>query len=538
MSRDPTEVSWKMSALDWWAVFGASLGAFLAILDTQITNASLREIQSSLELDKLEGGWISTAYMMAEVAVIPLTGSLANIYGLRRCILLSGLLFTLSSMMCGLAWDLDSIVFFRIMQGISGGALIPLSFQTLLLHMPANMRSIGLSIFGLTATLAPTLGPTIGGFITDEFSWRWNFFLNLIPGSMMLFASYIGFPKQSSSIHTSPGGSASPTKPNYVDAVLLAVFLSAATYIFEEGAKVQWFESESIQNAALLLIVTASIFVALQFKSSRPLLDFSLLLRRSFLIATLITMCTALALFASIYSLSLYLGQVQAYTATQVGSVLMWVGVPQLVVMPLMPWIIRHVDARALIIAGLILFAWSNYLNADISSSYSGEAFRVSLVIRALGQPLVLVPLSLLGMSVILPSESSSASALFNVFRNLGGSMGIALTNTLLTNQQASHQIRFTEQSGLDVVIAERLTAMQYYFRQHGMDAIQSQVAAAAALRGASVKQAFVQSFADVYYSLTWVVVCCVALSFFLPRKRSPILSNHSLSENVHESAF
>ena len=416
---------WEMTWREWMAVLGAALGAFMAILDIQITNASLREIQGSLGLDMSEGGWISTAYLIAEIIVIPLTGFLSEVFGMRRYIIVNCGLFIVASLLCGLSWNLHSMIVFRVFQGLVGGTLIPMAFQVMLLFMPKDKKPLGMAIFGFTATMAPTLGPSLGGWLTDNYGWRLNFFINVLPGLLMIAAIRYGIP-------TEPMNLKKLKKMDLLGTLTLILGLGSLTYILEDGAKVQWFDDPTIQIMTLVSVSALSIFLAAQILKKEPLLKLKLLLNHNFAIAAFITMIAGAALYGGIYALSLYLGQLQNYSATDVGSVMMWVGIPQLFVMPLLPFLMRRVDLRVLAGIGMLLFAASNFLNAHLDMDYGGDQFKFSLLIRALGQPLFMIPLSTIGMALISHEDTGDASSIFNMLRNLGGSIGIAIAGTFV----------------------------------------------------------------------------------------------------------
>lgn len=506
---------WEMSYKDWIAIFGASLGAFLAILDIQITNASLREIQGSLSVDYSEGGWISTAYLMAEVVVIPLTAYLSTVFGMRNYMLVNSVLFLLASLLCGFSWNLESLIFFRVLQGLTGGTLIPMSFQTMLVLMPPERKAVGIAIFGMTATLAPTLGPSLGGFLTDHYGWRWNFFMNLVPGFFMVAAIAYGYPKNRADY-------SKLKQMDVVGAFLMSVGLASFTYMLEDGVKHDWFESSAIRMAALLSLVCIPAFISTQLVKKNPLLSLSLLGQKDFALACLITMFSASALYGGIYALSMYLGQIQNYGASSIGLVMMWLGLPQLIVMPLVPLMIRVIDLRILAALGLGLFGLSNFLNSGLDFNFAGQEFSFSLIIRAIGQPLFLIPLSVIGMSVVSPTEAGTASSIFNVLRNLGGSMGIALTGTLLVSRQALHfRNNMDHVSIYDFHTQERINGIQYFLASTGQDLSTAKSQAIQLLIGLAKRESAIQAFADIFYLMSLVLLACVVLVFFFKRPPS-----------------
>jgi DHA2 family multidrug resistance protein len=503
---------WYMTWREWAAVLGAALGAFIAILDIQITNASLREIQGALGLDMIEGGWISTSYLIAEICIIPLTSYFSEVFGLRRYILVNTALFILASVLCGCAWNLTSMIGFRVLQGIFGGTLIPMAFQVMLIFMPQDKRPLGMAIFGLTATLAPTLGPSLGGWLTDTYGWRTIFFINVLPGILMIATIRTGLPTESMIL-------SKLKKIDFGGIITLILGLGCLTYILEDGARLQWFEDRDIQVAFLISLISLSLFVAIQILREHPLLNLRILLDRNFGLTSLITMMAGAAIYGGIYALSMYLSAIQNYTATDIGSIMMWVGIPQLFVMPLLPFLMRRMDLRLLAFIGLVLFAASNYLNSFLDYNYAGEQFRISLIIRAIGQPLFLIPLSTIGIAYVSPKESGNAAAVFNMLRNLGGSIGIALAGTFMISRQTYHYYRYMEHYGTsNPRFNFGLSLMEMKYRQSGVDILQAKSEALKTLVSIAVRDSYIQSFSDIFAFLSLGLALCLILVFFMKK--------------------
>ncbi len=515
---------WEMTTQDWFAVVGASLGAFMAILDIQITNASVREIQGALGLDFSESGWISTAYLIAEIIIIPLTAFFSKVFGMRRYALYNCFFFILSSIFCGMSWNLHSLIFARVLQGLSGGTLIPLAFQTLLLYMPPHRKNFGLAILGIIATLAPTLGPSIGGWLTDTYSWRSIFLINIFPGILMMGAIRYGMPDAKIAL----------ARLRLIDkwgAITLILGLGALTYVLEDGARLEWFEDDSIKICFLMALVMIPSFIATQVLGKNPLLNLKLLAQRNFGFSAVITMLATTALYGGVYTLSLYLGQIQGYTAQNIGKVMMWVGLPQLLIMPLIPALLKRVDARILAVIGLSLFAFSNFLNTHLNTDYSGDQFIFSLVIRAIGQPLFIIPLSSIGMATITASEVANASSIYNVLRNLGASLGIALAGTFAISRQNLHFQRHMDQiAATDFAFMDRLRSLQLYLMsQGGTDMVQAKNQALALLIGLSHRESLIQAFSDVFLILSLGVGACIVFTLFIKK-----IKNFSADHSVH----
>ena len=503
-----------MALGDWMAVLGGSLGAFMAILDIQVTNASLREIQGALGLDMSESSWISTSYLIAEILVIPLTAKLSEVFGLRRYMIWNCVGFLVASLLCGLSWNLGSLIAFRALQGATGGTLIPMAFQLILQRMPENKKAIGLTLFGLTVTLAPTLGPSIGGWLTETQGWRSIFLINLFPGAFMILALRAGLPKSSmdrSKLRTLDVPSLAG----------LAVGLSSLTYVLEEGPRVGWFDDFTLRLCAFGMLIGLPFFVVRQFTLTEPLLNLRLFRNRNFALGTLITAISGCALFSGIYALSLYLGQVQDYSALQIGSVMMWVGLPQLLMMPFLPFLMKKVDLRLLATVGMLLFAYSNHMNSHLNLDFGGDEFRTSLLIRALGQPLFVIPLSMMAMGMVRVGDSGDASSIFNVMRNLGASLGIALTSTFLVGRQSYHLLRYSESvSAFDFNVNETLYSTEQKLRGLGFDATSARLQAVRGFIKHTVRDSVIQAFSDIFYILTCALVLTCILILCLKKTK------------------
>ncbi len=499
----------------WATVLGVSLGSFLAIIDIQIINASLREIQGSLGLDLSESGWISTAYLIAEIVVIPLTGYLSKAFGMRKYILVNSALFIIASIFCGFSWNLHSMVVFRIIQGLTGGTLIPLSFQTMLTDLPESKRNLGLAIFGTTATLAPTLGPTVGGWLTENYGWRSIFYINLVPGLIMLSLIRYGMPK-------TLGDSSLIKKMDFMGAITLCLSLGTLTYILEEGAQNEWFNDNAIRICTLISLMSFALFIASQLLKKKPLLNLKLLLERNFGLSAMITTVAAMGLYGGVFATAVYLGQVHSYGPQDIGSVMMWIGIPQLFVMPFVPWLMRWVDLRLLAVIGFLLFAASNYLNAHLSFAYAGEQFQTSLILRAIGQPLFMIPLSALAMGMISKEEAGNASSIYNVVRNLGGSLGIALTTNFLVTRTQLHFMRSV--ASIDFqgpVVSLNTTELYRTYLQLGQTKSEAMSSVGGDILKLAYREAMVQSFGDVFFLTSIVLASCIILILFIKKTKA-----------------
>jgi DHA2 family multidrug resistance protein len=417
---------------DWVALYCAMLGAFMAMLDIQITNASLKEIQGSLSATLEEGSWISTSYLVAEIIMIPLTGWLINLLGLRRLALWVTSGFLVSSLLCSLAWSLNSMIVFRAMQGFTGGALIPMAFTMAVLKVPQHMRSKTMAMFALTATFAPAIGPTLGGWLTENWSWHYVFYINIPIGLIMLAGLMYSIDDEA------------PTwsllkQTDYAGIVCLAVGLGCLQIFLEEGYRKDWLESDFIITLGVTSFVCMGAFIILQFSREHPLINLRILGERNFGLGGIVSFMTGVGIYGTVFLVPIYLSQIHNYSPTEIGSVMMWTGLPQLLVIPLMPTLVKYVAPRLMCAFGLALISLSCIANSYLSPDFAGEQLIHTLVIRSLGQPFVMVTSSLIAMAYLMPRDASSASGLYNLLRNLGGAIGIALLTTLLDNRSKTY---------------------------------------------------------------------------------------------------
>ena len=483
----------RASFRDWVAVWGSVLGAFMAILDIQITNSSLKDIQGSLAASLDEGSWISTGYLVAEIIIIPLTGWLAQVFSLRLYLAVSASLFIVFSILCGMSTTLTEMILFRVGQGMSGGALIPAAFTIATIKLPPQQRPIGLILFSITATFAPGFGPTIGGWLTDTYSWHYIFYINILPGVAMVAMILYGLERQKAQLSRFWQG-------DWFGIVTMAVGLGALEIVLEEGQRKDWFGSPLISDCAVVAAIGLTLAIITEFLRKEPFIDLRLLTQPSRLAVYLCGLSVGVGLYGSIYLIPVYLGQIQGYNALQIGEVLMWMGVPQLLVLPLVPIFMQRVDHRLLIAFGFIMFAISSFMNAFMSPDTAGDQLRWSMLVRALGQPFIFPPLSAAASAGLPPAKIPNSSSLFNMMRNLGGSIGIAVLATFTTTREHFHfdaiADRITQNSGL---LQDRLANMARAFSPAGGGVDTNQLQAMASVANEVRRNAYVMAYCDCF---------------------------------------
>jgi DHA2 family multidrug resistance protein len=500
-----------VSARDWIAVFGGVLGAFMAVLDIQITNSSLADIQGALGASLDEGSWISTGYLIAEIIVIPMTGWLAQVFGLRRYLLVNCALFLGFSILCGTATTLNQMIAYRIGQGFCGGVLIPLAFTIILIKLPPAKRAIGSAMFGFSATFAPAIGPTIGGWLTDNYSWHWIFYINIVPGLLLMAMIRYG-------LDDAPSKLGKLLRGDWFGILFMALGLGCLEYVLEEGQRKDWFGDDTIRACAWIAGVSLILFLTIEFTRKEPFIDLRLAGRRTLLFAMIVNFCTGLALYGTVYILPLYLSEVQGYNALQIGEVQMWLGLPQLLLFPLLPFILRYVDSRIVCATGIALFAASCFINGSTMTHDTAiDQLRWSQLVRALGQPLLMSPLAQMATVGIAPAQAGSASALFNMMRNLGGSVGIAALSTVTEHREHYHFSIIAERMTHNGPrLAERLAAMA----QALGGGAEASARAIAELARMTRREALVMAYADAFFIVGLVLLVAIGGVVFLARAR------------------
>src|SRR6266571_4957305 len=324
----PTAVA--VPAKTWIAVIGATLGAFMAVLNIQIVNASLADIQGAIGAGIDDGGWISTSYLIAEIIVIPLSGWLAQVFSVRIYLLTNAVLFLALSIACAFAQDLPQMIALRAVQGFTGGVLIPLAFTLIITLLPKAKQPVGLALFALSATFAPAIGPTIGSYLTENWGWEYIFYVNLVPGAIMIGMLWF-------SLESKPMKLALLREGDWFGIVTMAIGLSALQTVLEEGNKDDWFASSFIVKLSIVATISLAVFLWIELTTKNPLLNLRLLVRRNFGFGLLANFLLGVALYGSVYILPLYLARIQGYNSEQIGFVLAWTGLPQLMLIPLVP---------------------------------------------------------------------------------------------------------------------------------------------------------------------------------------------------------
>ena len=422
----------ELSATSRWLGFAAMcVGMFMAILDIQIVATSLPAIKDSLKIDADRMSWIQTSYLIAEVIAIPLTGLLSRALSIRGLFLIALSLFCVASLGCALSPDFETLIAFRILQGLSGGCLIPLVFSAVFLLFPVKQQALATTLAGVMAVLAPTLGPTIGGYITETYSWPWLFLVNIGPGALSLLIA--------ARLLKTPGGAPSLLKSlDIASLLLLALSLASLEIALKQGPELGWRAGWVL--GLLVLFVGASVgFCVRTLHREQPLVDLGLLKERNFAIACVASFLFGIGLFGSVYMMPVFLGLVRGFDALAIGLIMLVTGIAQLISAPLAVQAEKRFDPRWLTTLGFAVFAAGLGASAFETPRSGYEEMFWPQVLRGAAIMFCLLPVTRIALGNLPEKDVPDGSALFNLMRNLGGAIGIALIDTVIWQRSEGH---------------------------------------------------------------------------------------------------
>jgi DHA2 family multidrug resistance protein len=495
---------------DWIAVVGGALGALMATLDISITNSALPQIQGEIGATGTEGTWISTGYLMSEIVMIPLAAWLTRVFGLRMFLLSNTLLFTAFSVMCGMSHSLPQMIIGRIGQGFTGGAMIPTAQTIVRTRLPPHQMPIGMTLFGMIVLTGPLLGPVLGGWLAENIDWSWCFFVNVTVGVALVILLYVGLPKSIPDWHQF-------VYADWLGIVGLSTGLSSLTVVLEEGQRDNWFDSSLIIWLSIASVAgIATLFVS-QFTARRPVVRLNLLTNRSYASVIFIVFMVGAGLYCVSYLLPQFLAGIAGYNAEQSGAIMLLAGAPAFFMMPILPRMLTKVDPRLMVIAGLLCFAVSCMLDIALTAQSVGHDFYASQILRGVGQMLAMMPLNQASMSAVSREEAGDAAGLYNMARNLGGSVGLALLGVYIDRRNAFHDAVIRDSlSANSLAGQEHLAATSAGFMaQHG-DKAYAHMQALGQLAGEMQQQAAVITYSETFYVLGVALLLCIPLAMFL----------------------
>jgi len=491
-----------------FAFLAMVFGMFMAILDIQIVSASLADIQAGLSASAQEISWVQTAYLIAEVVMIPLSGTLSRMMSTRLLFTISAAGFTLMSFMCAQAGSIGEMIVWRALQGFIGGAMIPTVFAATFTIFPASKRPIVTPLIGLIATIAPTVGPTVGGYLTDLFSWHWLFLINIGPGILVTLAAWflIDFDKPDWSVFNTF---------DWFGLAAMAVFLGSAEYVLEEGPANDWFADWAVRYSAFAFVLGSVLFFWRVFTARQPIVDLTAFKDRNFLTGSLFSFVVGIGLYGLTYLYPVFLARVRGYSSVMIGETMFLTGIAMFISAPIVGRLSTRVDPRVMIATGFFGFALGTWQASMVTQDWSFHELIIPQILRGASLMLCMVPITNAALGTLSPQKVKNASGLFNLTRNLGGAVGLALINTVINTRFDLHFERLRESVAWGRGVAtDTLATMTQAMSPLGSDAGQAALKQLAAMVH---KQATVMAIGDVFLLLT---VLFAGLAFLTPLMR------------------
>ena len=503
------------------------LATFMEVLDTTVVNVAIPHVSGNLGATYEEGTWVVTSYLVSNAIILPMSGWLASRFGRRRLLMLCAGGFTLTSVLCGAATSLPWLIFFRVLQGIAGGGLQPLAQAVLLESFPREKHGQAMAVYGFGVVMAPILGPTLGGWITDQYSWRWIFYINVPFGllSLLLMSRFVHDPDYLRVPHVR-GADAGRSRVDLWGIGFLALGLGTLQVILDTGQRKDWFAHHDIRWLTLFCVAGLVAFVIREFVFRDPVVDLRALRDRSFAVGTALMTCVGFTLYGSLVILPMYLENLLGYPALQAGLALSPRGLGSMCAMPVVGVLTSKFDARKLLGFGLGLgcltmlqLSWLN-LNAGYWDVFWPQ------VLQGVAMGFMFIPLSAAAVSHIAKERMGNATSIFNLMRNIGGSTGIALMTTLLARRAQFHQNQLVARvTPYDASTQRMLHQFQLYFRSMGADAYTAGQRAYAAIYGMIQQQAAMLSFVEAFWINAAIFACMLPLLLLMadPRRRIEI---------------
>lgn len=492
----------RASIADWLMVIAGSLGALIALLDISVVNSALPTIQGEIGATGSEGTWIATAYLVAEIIVIPLTAWLERLLGLRTLLLIATGMFTVFSVICGTATDLTTMIVGRAGQGLGGGILIPTAMTIVAKRLPPAQQPIGTALFGMTAILGPVLGPLVGGWLTEAISWHYAFFINVPIAALQISLLLVAG-------HPQKPDWAELSEADWLGIVGMALGLGALTVVLEEGQREQWFDSPVIWQLTAVAMVGFILLAAGQLLARRPVIRLRLVLDRQFGSVIVLAFVLGVVLYGTPYVIPQFVSAIANYNALQAGLVLVLTGLPTLVMMPIVPVLMSRADVRLVVGFGFGVMALSCWIDADLTAASDGAAFTIGQLLRGVGTTCTMMFLNQAAIGAVSARYAGDAAGLFNAARNLGGSMGLAMLATIQDQRVYVHSRRIEESlSANSISVQDYMTGMATSFG--------SPQAAFQNLGGIIQREALVMTYNDIFWLLAIGIAAVTPLVLFL----------------------
>lgn len=435
----------------WSAVFAASLGAFMASLDISIVNASLPNIAGEIGLSHSESGWISTTYLTSEAIAIPMTSWIMLVFRARGTLLIASIIFCISSVACGLSSDFWEIVISRIIQGLSGGIMIPQAMALVASELDADEQNQGMALFGLALILGPIIGPYAGGYMTTFHSWRYAFFINVPMCLLIIYVCFFFLRKEKFDL-------ALAKKIDFAGLFCICSFLGALTFVLEKGYELDWLSSEAIRWNIAIIFLSYYFIIFFYLRSSNPAVRYEMLLDKDVAISALVAFILGFILYGTPILIPQFLYNVLHYSSYEIGKIGVYAGIPAILIIPLGAKFVDHIDVRLALVTGLSLMAFAASLELHLSPDRHGNSFIVPQIVRGLGQSILMIFLSTAFIRYARKSMVEHSSVIFNIARNVGGSVCISIMLPLINNRYWTYLYEnsaFFDRERLDTILQQ-----------------------------------------------------------------------------------
>ena len=519
---------WKPKFNPWLIAVVVALAAFMEVLDTSIANVALPHLAGNLGASNDESTWVLTSYLVSNAIVLPISGWLASLFGRKRFFLLCIFLFTLSSLLCGAAPSLAILILFRVLQGLGGGGLQPIAQAILADTFPPQKRGLAFALYGITAVMAPTIGPTLGGWLTDNYSWRWIFYINLPIGLLTLF---LVFRIVEDPPYLSRNRSAG-VRIDYIGIALLALGVGALQILLDKGQEDDWFGSNFIVALAAISAVCLVSLVLWELRSKTPVIDVRMYKSFNFAVANLMMFVLGVLLFSSLVMMPLFLQTLMGYTAESAGLVLSGASVIILFEMPIVGQLTTKVPAKYIMAFGWLSLAFGMYYSTrrlDLLISFQA-ASRLRIV-QAFGLGFLFVPITLSAYIGIPPEKGNNVSGLVNFMRNIGSSVGTSMVTTLLARRAQFHQSMLSyHATNYDPAFRDQVSALSTLLFHAGASAPDAQTQAYGRIYRSLQVQSQVLAYIDTFMVLA-VAAGIMFLLAFIVRKNDPAAGGQVVAE-------
>ncbi|HKP85335.1 MAG TPA: DHA2 family efflux MFS transporter permease subunit [Blastocatellia bacterium] len=513
---------WRPSFNPWVIAVSVMLATFMEVLDTSVANVALPHIAGNLSASTDQATWVLTSYLVSNAIVLPATGWLSATFGRKRLLVFCIVVFTLSSLMCGAATSLSMLIIARVIQGAGGGALQPIAQATMLESFPAHKRGMAMAVYGMGVVVAPIIGPTLGGWITDNYSWRWVFYINIPVGiiAVLMSQSFIEDPPYIKN--------AVRRQIDYIGFGIMALWLASLQIMLDKGQDEDWFSSSWITSLAIISAASLVAFVVWELRSKEPIVNLRVLKNRNFAVGTFLIMIVGVVLYGTTALLPLFLQNLMGYPALQSGIAVSPRGLGSMFAMIVVARLIGWIDNRWLIIAGFAMLGVSVYVLGGINLDIAPSNILWPIIISGTAMGFIFVPLSTMAVGTLRQEEMGNATGLYNLMRNLGGSFGISAVTTMLARGAQAHQaLMIGHATPYDFAYRQQLHALTDKLApQFGPVAAAEK--AAGIIYGTIVKQASLAAFVDNFRLLGIMCILCIAAVFLLKKvkARGPVAAH------------